>query len=127
MQKGNLRKEIERMDKLLDVKVGDEVLYVHASYTRIEKIATVTKITPTGRIRIDGSSSQFDKYGNQMGECGWRGRDYIYILTPDKKAEILRKNEIRKCICIFDDMKNEITFEQAKGILSILLEGRQND
>lgn len=114
------------MNKELNVNVGDEVLYRPASYSRIEKIATITKVTPTGRIRIDESMNQFDKYGRQMGNVGWGGRDYIYILTPEKKEEIFRKNEIKKCICIFADLKNTLTYEQAKGILNILLGGKQN-
>ena len=109
------------MNEELNVNVGDEVLYRPSSYSRIEKITTVTKVTPTGRIRIDKSTNQFDKYGVQMGNVGWRGRDYICILTPEKKEEILKKNEIAKCIRIFNDLKNKITYEQAKGILEILL------
>lgn len=51
------------MNKELNVNVGDDVLYRPSSYSRIEKIATVTKVTPTGRIRIDKFTNQFDKYG----------------------------------------------------------------
>lgn len=108
------------MNEELNVNVGDEVLYTPASYSRIEKIATVTKVTSTGRIRIDKSTNQFDKYGRQMGNVGRRGRDFIYILTPEKKEEILRKNEISKCICVFEEKKNNLIFEQAVKILEIL-------
>lgn len=108
------------MNEELNVNVGDEVLYRPASYSRIEKIATVTKVTPTGRIRIDKSTNQFDKYGRQMGDVGWRGRDFIYILTPEKKEEILRKNRISECICVFEKQKNKLTLEQAVKILKIL-------
>lgn len=111
------------MNEELNVNVGDEVLYRPASYSRIEKIATVTKVTPTGRIRIDKSTNQFDKYGRQMGDNCWMGKDYIYMLTPEKKEKILRKNEISKCICVFNDLKNKLTYEQAKDILNILLGG----
>ena len=58
-----------------------------------------------------------------MGDVGRRGRDFICILTPEKKEKILRKNEISKCICVFNDLKNKITYEQAKDILNILLGG----
>lgn len=109
------------MNGILNVAVGDEVLYVPASYNKTEKIAIVTKITPTGRIRIDKSQIQFDKYGRQMGNTGWIGRAYISILTPEKKQEILRKNEIEKCKIIFENQKSNITFEQAREILNILL------
>lgn len=123
MRNGSIRKEQAKMNEELNVNVGDEVLYSRSSYSRIEEIATVTKVTPTGRIRIDKSMNYFDKYGRQMGNTGWGGIDYICILTPEKKEKILRKNEIAKCICIFNDLKNKITYEQAKGILDILLGG----
>lgn len=123
MRNESLRKKQSKMNEELNVNVGDEVLYRPSSYSRIEKISTVTKVTPTGRIRIDKSTNQFDKYGRQMGNVGWGGRDYIYILTPEKKEKILRKNEISKCICVFNDLKNKLTYEQAKDILNILLGG----
>lgn len=126
MRRGSLRKKTVKMNDVLNVKVGDEVLYVLSSYSRIEEIAIVTKITPTGRIRIDKSKNQFDKYGWQMGNTGWRGRDYICILTSDKKEEILRKSKIAECIRIFDDSKNKLTYDQAKAIVSILLGENKN-
>lgn len=126
MRNGSLRKETVKMNDVLNVKVGDEVLHVLSSYSRIEEIAIVTKITPTGRIQIDKSKNQFDKYGCQMGNTGWRGRGYICILTSDKKEEILRKNKIAECIRIFDDSKNKLTYVQAKAIVSILLGENKN-
>lgn len=89
------------MNEELNVNVGDEVLYRPASYSRIEEIATVTKVTPTGRIRIDKSTNQFDKYGRQMGDNCWMGKDYIYMLTPEKKEKILRKKRnFKMYLCI---------------------------
>lgn len=126
MRNGSLRKETVKMNDVLNVKVGDEVLYVSSSYSRIEKIAIVTKITPTGRIRIDKSKKQFDKYGWQMGNTGWRARDYICILTSEKKEEILRKSKIAECIRLFDVSKNKLTYDQAKSIVSILLGENKN-
>lgn len=56
------------MREELKVKVGDKVLYNYWTFGgAIERIETVTRVTPTGRIRIEGSSSQFDKYGREMG------------------------------------------------------------
>lgn len=55
--------------KELNVNVGDKVLYRGGNplnYT--DEIREVTKVTPTGRIRISGTESQFDKYGSQMGD-----------------------------------------------------------
>ncbi len=39
--------------------------------------------------------NQFDKYGRQMGNVGWRGRDYIYILTPEKRKKFLEKTKLK--------------------------------
>ena len=49
----------------LNVKIGDRVIY----YSGINSTVTaVTKITPTGRIRIEAAENkQFDKYGVEMG------------------------------------------------------------
>ena len=52
----------------LNVKVGDKVIYVTNHY---KKIATVTKVTPTGRIRVDCSSSQFNENGREIGGDTW--------------------------------------------------------
>ena len=52
----------------LKVKVGDKVLYNHWHFGTTEAITTVTKITPTGRIRIDFCDTQFDKYGRLAEE-----------------------------------------------------------
>ena len=53
----------------LKVNEGDKLLYSYGySYNRVEKIVTVTKVTPTGRIRIDYNDEQYDKFGNEVCE-----------------------------------------------------------
>lgn len=42
----------------LSVSVGDKLLYSKYYLGRVEKIVTVTKVTPTGRIRIDYNDLQ---------------------------------------------------------------------
>ena len=110
----------------LNVKVGDEVLYCSSPFYGYEVIATVIKITPTGRIRINKTDSQFDKYGNQMGECSFYGRGHIYLLTEEKREHLFQENEISKCKRIFEKMKNNLTYAQAKDILNILSGGNKN-
>lgn len=71
--------------KELKVKVGDKVI-VSSGWIE-DRLATVTKITPTGRIRIDVFNDiQFDKYGREMG-CDDRlgNRKRIAICTPENK------------------------------------------
>ena len=46
-------KECLTVQEELNVKVGDEVLYCSSPFYGYEVIATVIKITPTGRIRIN--------------------------------------------------------------------------
>lgn len=54
--------------EILNVKVGDKVLVSKGSrYKNNDFIAEVEKVTPTGRIRLSDSSTQFDKYGREMG------------------------------------------------------------
>lgn len=108
------------MQEELRVEVGEEVLYCPASFRKIEKIATVTRVTPTERIKIDKSERTFNQYGRSMGDSGWRGNDYIYKLTPEKKKELIEKEVIHKCLARFDECKDNLTYEQAKKILRIL-------
>lgn len=111
------------MQEELKVEVGEEVLYCPASYSRIEKIDVVTRVTPTGRIKINKSNATFDRYGCSMGSTGWRGHSYIYKLTPEKKKELTEKEVIHKCLARFDECKDNLTYEQAKKILGVLESG----
>ena len=55
------------MEEELKVKPGDELLCTTHHYSGTRKsIVTVTKVTPTGRIRILESGAQFDKYGKHL-------------------------------------------------------------
>lgn len=78
----------------LNLKIGDEVLITNGLPTE-DKIGTVIKITPTGRIKLDiYTDYQFDKYGRQMGNRDiWSRSKSIRI--PDKKDyNRVHKNEI---------------------------------
>lgn len=108
------------MQEELKVEVGEEVLYLPAAYTKIEKIAVVTRVTPTGRIKIDKSERTFNQYGRSMGDSEWIRNDYICKLTPEKKKELIEKEVIHKCLARFDECKDNLTYEQAKKILGIL-------
>ena len=76
----------------LKVNVGDKLLYSYGySYNRVEKIVTVTKVTPTGRIRIDFNDKQYDKFGNEMGRKDiWSSYSSLSVLT-DKDFERIKK------------------------------------
>ena len=105
----------------LNVKVGDKVLY-KGGRNCIEEIREVIKITPTGRIRISGSSSQFDKYGSEMGNRNaWIPSHCITVATKEDIERVKRNDTVRKAVflCNKADNKN-ITYEQAKKIVEIL-------
>lgn len=78
----------------LKLKIGDKVLITNGLPTE-DKIGTVTKITPTGRIKLDiYTDYQFDRYGRQMGNRDiWSRSKSIRI--PDKEDyNRVHKNEI---------------------------------
>ncbi len=77
----------------LNVKVGDNVLVSSGRGRGEDFIAEVEKVTPTGRIRLsDRSSTQFDKYGREMGTT----RYYPYRLSVPTKEDYKRveKNKL---------------------------------
>lgn len=79
----------------LNVKVGDRVAYIAGGFHSAKTIETVSKITPTGRIKLERFKDiQFNKYGRAMGD-GYRGR--ITELTPELEKEIMEKQTIKKC------------------------------
>mgnify|MGYP000513673380 FL=1 len=78
----------------LKLKIGDKVLITNGLPTE-DKIGTVIKITPTGRIKLDiYTDYQFDRYGRQMGNRDiWSRSKSIRI--PDKEDyNRVHKNEI---------------------------------
>lgn len=107
----------------LNLSVGDKVLYYGGySYNEWERIATVTKITPTGRIRIDCSDKQFDKFGNEMGRYDrWSPTGRIKKLTDEDERRIIEKQTVSKCLKMMSKLNSEnFSFEKAEKILSIL-------
>lgn len=78
----------------LNLKIGDEVLITNGLPTE-DKIGTVIKITPTGRIKLDiYTDYQFDKYGRQMGSRDIWSRSKS-IRVPDKEDyNRVHKNKI---------------------------------
>lgn len=73
--------------EILNVKVGDKVLVSKGSrYKNNDFIAEVEKVTPTGRIRLSDSSTQFDKYGREMASNGY----FPYRLSIPTKEDYKR-------------------------------------
>lgn len=106
----------------LNVKVGDKLLYnCGYSYSRVEKIVTVTKVTPTGRIRIDYNDKQYDKYGIEMGKREiWSCRSSLLIPTEKDYERIKKNNAINKALYIIGKInKDNLDYDKALKIIKI--------
>lgn len=111
----------------LNVKAGDEVIYYCNGYGS-KQITKVTKVTPTGRIRVACNPTiQFDKHGNEMGKTDPFHACYIKECTTEMKERIVKEQTIRKCIHEFEEKKSELTFEQAVDILQIIRNGGKKE
>lgn len=94
------------MQEELNVKVGDEVLYRLWNFGgTIERIETVMKVTPTGRIRIKGSSSQFNKYGREMIGDSWHNAAELSIPKEEDYKRIKENTVISKAISLIEKLK----------------------
>jgi hypothetical protein len=83
----------------LNLKIGDEVLITNGLPTE-DKIGTVIKITPTGRIKLDiYTDYQFDKYGRQMGNRDIWSRSKSIRIPDEEDYNRVHKNEIIGHIC----------------------------
>lgn len=106
----------------LKVKVGDKLLYTHSSRgVKREKIVEVTKVTPTGRIRINNDDSQYDKYGEKMGDHNiWTGHSCLRKLTEEDYIRIKKNNVIAKAKIVLQNIRLEdITYEKALKIIEM--------
>ena len=106
------------MEKL-DVKVGDIVIL--SCGNNPDRLVKVTKITPSGRIRIDNRDDiQFTPDGREMGKRDrWSWTSYLYPATPERIEEIKQNSIIRKAYYAMNTAKN-LSYEQAVQILKIL-------
>lgn len=106
----------------LNVKVGDKVLYRVWTFSgTVERIETVTRVTQTGRIRIDGSGSQFDKYGREMGCNSWRGGANLSIPTDEDYKRIEENAVISKALSLMEKLnKKTLPYDKAVKIVEIL-------
>ena len=106
----------------LKVKVGDKLIYHSYGLDKIEKIATVTKVTPTGRMRIDCNDGQYDKYGKIMGQKNiWDTRSYLTIPTDEDIKRIEENNTIAKALYMVRELnKDNLDYDRAVKIMEIL-------
>lgn len=110
----------------LNVKVGDKLLYSYGySYNITERIVEVTKVTPTGRIRVTTSDRQYDKYGREMGNndmCSCKSK--LSIPTEEYIKRIAQNNTIAKALNIVSKLhRDNLEYEKALKIIE-LFEGK---
>lgn len=111
------------MREELNVKAGDKLLYrTGYTYNQVERIVTVTKVTPTGRIRVDCGDKQYDKYGNEIGKRdSWTCRSHLYIPTEEDYERIKVNNAIAMALLLMGKQNKEtLSYEQALKIIEIL-------
>lgn len=110
------------MGNELNVKVGDKLLFSSGySYNRRERIVEVTKITPTGRIRINDNDSQYDKYGRELGANSLRSRSFLSIPTQEDYKRIKKNNAISKVRVLITELNTDnLTYEEALKIIEVL-------
>lgn len=110
------------MSEELNVKTGDKVLYQFSCYNgSVEKIVNVTRVTPTGRIRIDYCDTQFDKYGNQIGNKDSFSFSHVSVPKEEDYKRIKENSAISKALSLMGAKnKKNLSYEQAVKIIQIL-------
>lgn len=111
----------------LKVKVGDTLLCIVHHYSgNKERFVTVTKVMPTGRIRVLELDAQFDKYGKQMGRGTSRASAFdawaeLSVPTPEDYKRIEKKTTIAKAKAALERaVKSKLSYEKAIEILKVL-------
>ena len=81
-----------------------------------------TKVTPTGRIRIDCNDGQYDKYGKIMGQKNiWDTHSYLTIPTDEDIKRIEENNTIAKALYMVRELnKDNLDYDRAVKIMEIL-------
>ena len=111
--------------KELNVKVGDKLLYSYGySYNITERIVEVTKVTPTGKIRVTTSDSQYDKYGHEIGNHNILNcKSKLSILTEEDIERITQNNAIAKALNIVSKLhRDNLEYEKALKIIELFEE-----
>lgn len=111
----------------LNVKPGDTLLCTthHYSGNRV-RLVTVTKVTPTGRIRILESEAQFDKYGKQMGRGTSRATAFdawqdLSMPTSEDYRSIEEKTTIAKAKAALEKAAaSKLSYKKAIELLKVL-------
>lgn len=113
----------------LNVKIGDEVLLHFSKYSKnYYKIAVITKITPTGRIKVDNSNTFYNENGVEMGNKDvWAGHSWLEELTEEKKQKLIHMRKAKEMKKHISDELNNLSYETLKKIEQIILENAKSE
>ena len=106
------------MEKL-NVNVGDKVILCRDN---VKRITEVTKILPTGRIRVKDSKSMFSPDGHELGS-GWY-KATLFPYTEEIAKEIretnTKRNAVYRMLNVKPSLADTISLEDARAINRIL-------
>lgn len=81
-----------------------------------EALVTVTKVTPTGRIRIDSNDRLYNKYGREMGVSSVYS-SYLYEPKDEDFERIKIAETKKKASRILRTLANNMDYETALKII----------
>lgn len=116
------------MREELKVKTGDKVLYSWWNLVEnIERIETVTKVTRTGKIKVE-CGREFDKYGIEIGRNLNRIRANISIPTEEDYKRIKENSVIQNALYIIKRLNEKtLSYDKAVKIIRILEGDKENE
>lgn len=101
-----------------NIKAGDKVII---SREGLENISIVEKVTPTGRIKVNGEYYSSDD-GHKIGNGIWC-RGHIVPYTEERAETIRRERTVSRCLYQLRNLRTEdIDYDTAVRILNILNE-----
>lgn len=98
----------------LDVKPGDEIYIPDCSMYGPGRIATVDRLTPSGRIIVGGQT--FDPDGTERGQAGWRPVR-ICLPTDELREKIRRHDLLNKLKGVVWDIQPLAVLEQVWALI----------
>jgi hypothetical protein len=100
------------------LKAGDTVIM--AGRWGGKQVRTVDKVTPSGIIKIGGTS--FSQHGFERGvsDVRWGTRHHLEEATPERLEDIRQKAVIDRALILMRGTGG-ITYEQADAIINVLV------
>lgn len=109
----------------LNVKVGEKLMLTIYSWRfRNEKIVTVKKITPTGRIKLEENDHVYNKFGELISPKTVNVIENLKAPTTKDFTRIYNNDVIKKARYILINMEDkELSLDEAKKIIELFGKG----